>query len=89
MTLHVHIGYTPRLRYLRFILPRGTGHRAKGIINAKYTLDHSCNKYCNLIGYRQVSISHSHLQASHSHLQSLPPGSSNTRLYDLNLLDTV
>ena len=44
-------------------------------------LDHSYNKYSNLIGYWQVSMCDSHLQV-------LPSGSSNTKLYDLNLLDT-
>ena len=59
-------------------------------------LDNSCNKYSNLIGYWQVSMcdsrleaSHGHLQDFHGHLQVLPSGSSNTKLYDLNLLDTV
>ena len=36
-----------------------------------------------------LQASHSHLQDFHSHLQVLPSGSSNTKLYDLNLLDTV
>ena len=69
--------YTSVTVSVGFILPRG----AQGKRYNK-RLDHSCNKYYNLIGYRQVSIYHSHLQV-------LPPGSSNTRLYDLKLLDTV
>ena len=35
-----------------------------------------------------LQASHSHLQNFHSHLQVLSSGSSNTKLYDLNLLDT-
>ena len=36
-----------------------------------------------------LQASHSHLQDFHSHLQVLSSGSSSTKLYDLNLLDTV
>ena len=36
-----------------------------------------------------IYISHSYLQNFHRHLQVLPSGSSNTNLYDLNLLDIV
>ena len=36
-----------------------------------------------------IYIYHSHLQDFHSHLQVLSSGSSNTHLYDLNLLDIV
>ena len=33
------------------------------------TLDHTCNKYCNLIGQEEVTICDSHLHDSDSHLQ--------------------
>ena len=33
------------------------------------TLEHSCNKYCDLIGQSEVSISHRDLQDFHRDLQ--------------------
>ena len=41
---------------------QGNIHITQDVVRAiSISLDHSCNKYCNLIGQREVSISHRHL----------------------------
>ena len=58
-----------------------------------FTLDHSCNKYCNLIGPKQVQYSKSRRVLVNSHRVPVMFASrQNTILlpyYDLNSVDTV